>query len=117
MIAIPAQAEIFVYISPADFRCGINGLGKLCRKQIKKDPMNGALFVFRNRRKTSLKILFYDGGAFWLMTRRLSSGKIIWWPTSEKSSSNIGAKELQTLIMNGNPEGAEFGKDWKKVLR
>jgi hypothetical protein len=43
--------------------------------------------------------------------------KLTWWPSAAGVSSKLKAKELQTLIMNGNPEGAEFGDDWKKVLR
>lgn len=116
MIAVPHGASIYVCVAPADFRKGINGLGAICREYLKKDPMNGAIFVFRNRSKTALKILVYDGEAFWLMTRRLSRGKLTWWPTAQGVSSELKAKELQTLIMNGNPEGAEFSDDWKKVL-
>lgn len=117
MIAIPSHAKIFVCIPPVDFRNGINGLGRLCRQQLKKDPMSGGIFVFRNRKKTTLKMLVYDGEAFWLMTRRLSRGKLTWWPVSDRSPCELKVKQLQTLIMNGNPDGAEFSDDWKKVLR
>ena len=116
MIAIPHGVNIYVCVEAADFRKGINGLGKLCRQHLKQDPMSGAIFVFKNRRKTALKILVYDGEAYWLMTRRLSRGRLTWWPSATGVSSKLKAKELQTLIMNGNPEGAEFGDDWKKVL-
>lgn len=116
MIAIPHGVSIYICIEPADFRKGINGLGALCRGHLQKDPMNGAIFVFRNRRKTSLKILYYDGEGYWLMMRRLSRGRLTWWLTAKGVSSELKAKELQTLIMNGNPEGAEFTNDWKKVL-
>jgi transposase len=117
VISIPPQANIFVAIAPLDFRNGINGLGRVCRDKLKQDPMSGALFVFRNRRKSALKILVYDGEAFWLMTRRLSRGKITWWPTAASFYCSLKAKELQTLILNGNPQAAEFTDDWKKLTR
>lgn len=119
MIAIPHQARILVCVSQIDFRCGINTLGKICRETLKEDPMSGAIFVFRNRRRNTLKILVYDGEAFWLLIRRLSTGTIKWWPSSDTSSSSclLQAKELQTLIMGGNPTAAEFTSDWKKILK
>jgi len=113
MIAIPPAASIYVAIQPVDFRNGISGLGKVCRNQFKKDPMDGAIFVFCNKGKKSIKLLVYDGEAFWLLTRRLSRGRLKWWP----STSEIAVKELQMLIMNGNPKGAEFTDDWKKIIR
>ncbi len=116
MITIAPNSTIYVATVPIDFRNGINGLSRICRDKIKKDPMNGAFFVLRNRKKTTLKILIYDGEAFWLMTRRLSRGKMKWWPSSDQFSCTLEVKKLQTLIMNGNPEGAEFGEDWKKLV-
>jgi transposase len=119
MIAIPHQAKIFVCLSEVDFRCGINTLGGICRDTLKQDPMSGAIFVFRNRRRNTLKILVYDGEAFWLLIRRLSSGTIKWWPkaTTSSNASTIQAKELQTLILGGNPAAAEFSNDWKKIIK
>lgn len=116
MIAIPPQAKIYVAIQPIDFRNGINGLGRICREKLKQNPMGGGIFVFRNRRKNTLKILVYDGEAFWMLVRRLSKGSIKWWPNAISSSCPLRAKELQTLIMNGNPESAEFSDDWKKIV-
>ena len=55
MIAVTAQTRIWVAVEPADFRCGIDGLARVCRQKLKADPFCGALFVFRNRRSTSVK--------------------------------------------------------------
>jgi len=119
MIAIPHQARILVCISEIDFQCGINTLGRICRDTFKEDPMSGAIFVFRNRRRNALKILVYDGGGFWLLIRRLSTGTIKWWPSGRSNgpACPIQAKELQTLIMGGNPAAAEFTDDWKKLIK
>src|SRR5438093_5939845 len=66
MIAVTAQTRIWVAREPADFRCGIDGLARVCRTVLKSDPFSGALFVFRNRRSKSIKILSYNGRGFWL---------------------------------------------------
>jgi len=60
MIAVSAHTRIWVARERADFRCGIDGLAKICRTVLQSDPFGGALFVFRNRRSRSIKILNYD---------------------------------------------------------
>lgn len=73
MIQLTPQTRIFVAVEDADFRKGIDGLCGLCRSVLKKDPFTGAVFVFRNRRRTALKILAYDGQGYWLCHNHLSS--------------------------------------------
>jgi transposase len=66
MIQITPQMRILVAVEPLDFRNGIDGLGRVCREALKSDPFSGALFVFRNKRATAIKVLVYDGQGFWL---------------------------------------------------
>ncbi len=75
MIQLAPQMRILVAVEPADFRKGIDGLAGLCRHQLGSDPFSGILFVFRNRRRTALKLLVYDGQGFWLCQKRLSAGR------------------------------------------
>jgi len=77
--------------------------------------MGGAMFVFRNRRATSLKLLCYDGQGFWLCQKRLSQGRLKWWPTSSQASERLSARELQILLWNGNPKAIELAEDWRRV--
>jgi len=62
MLQLTPQSRVFLAREPADFRRGIDGLAALCRQQLGEDPMGGAIFVFRNRRGTSLKLICYDLG-------------------------------------------------------
>ena len=72
--------------------------------------------LFRNRSRTSLKILVYDGQGFWLCTKRLSSGRLKWWPKSAGSPlTSLAARELQILLWNGNPSKADCGEDWRHI--
>jgi len=114
MLQITAQCKISLAIQSVDFRRGIDGIAALCRQALNQDPMSGILFVFRNRLKTMVRILCYDGQGFWLCTKRLSSGRFKWWPSQTDSViSPIDHKELYTLIYNGNPATAKFDSDWK----
>ena len=81
MIQITPQMRILVAVEPEDFRKGIDGLARVCKDALKQDPFSGALFVFRNRRGTALKVLVYDGQGFWLCHKRLSNGRYRGWPT------------------------------------
>ncbi len=71
MIQVTPQMRILVAVEPADFRRGIDGLCRMCREALKDDPFSGAVFVFRNRRSTAIKVLCYDGQGFWLCQKRL----------------------------------------------
>jgi hypothetical protein len=73
MIQVTPQMRILVAVEPADFRKGIDGLARLCRKELGSDPFSGALFVFRNRRRTAIKLVVYDGQGFWLLHNYLTS--------------------------------------------
>jgi transposase len=77
--------------------------------------MTGSIFVFRNRRGTSLKLLCYDGQGFWLCHKRPSQGRLAWWPSTPQASHRLSARELQILLWNGNPEDAGMAEDWRRV--
>jgi len=70
MIQRTPQMRILLAVEPADFRCGIDGLARVCREALRADPFSGAVFVFRNRSAKALKILLYDGQGFWLHQKR-----------------------------------------------
>ena len=116
MIQLIPQLRILLACQPIDFRNGIDGLASICKRVLEEDPFSGALFVFRNRRSTALKLLCYDGVGFWLVTRRISEGRIRWWPTSvDTPLHTLEAQELSVLLYNGLPEQAGFAPAWRKI--
>lgn len=116
MIQITPQMRILVAVEPADFRKGIDGLARLCKEALKRDPFTGGVFVFRNRRATAVKVLVYDGQGFWLCHKRLSSGRFRWWPASRTGAAKVmAAHELQVLLSAGNPEGTRAVPAWRSV--
>jgi transposase len=115
MLQLTPQSRIFLACEPADFRRGIDGLAALCRQRLREDPMAGAIFVFRNRRGTALKLLCYYGQGFWLCYKRLSQGRLRWWPSTIQVSARLSARELQILLWNANPKSVELAEDWRRV--
>ncbi|MEW6419817.1 MAG: IS66 family insertion sequence element accessory protein TnpB [Nitrospirota bacterium] len=115
MIQITPQMRILVAVEAVDFRKGIDGLMGVCRGRLQMDPFSGCVFVFRNRRGTSIKILMYDGQGYWLCQKRLSKGRFQWWPKPWDSVlRNLAANQLQTLLWNGDPDKA-VAPIWKRI--
>jgi len=74
MLTLTPGLKIYVYTRSTDMRKGINGLCGIVRDQFSADPIDGSLFVFINRRCDRLKMLYFDGGGFWLYYRVLEAG-------------------------------------------
>ena len=116
MIQLVPQLRILLACEPVDFRKGIDSLAALCKDRLEQDPFTGALFVFRNRAGTALKLLVYDGQGFWLCLRRFSQGRIRWWPQALDAPLHpIEAQELSVLLYHGLPTGAAFSPAWRKI--
>ena len=115
MLQLTPQSRIFVALAPVDFRNGIEGLAAVCRRAFGQNPLDGAIYVFRNRTGTTLKILSYDGQGYWLCTQRLSVGRRRWWPRAPGTTVRLAARELQVLLWNGSPEQAAMADDWRQV--
>jgi transposase len=116
MIQITPQMRILMAVEAVDFRKGIDGLCRVCREVLNSDPFGGFMFVFHNRRGTSIKVLVYDGQGFWLCQKRLSKGRFRWWPNdSEGKLRSLLTHELQLLIWNGDPGGGRVAPLWKRL--
>jgi transposase len=116
MIQITPQMRILLAVEPADFRRGIDGLARMCREELRSEPFSGALFVFKNRRGTGLRILVYDGQGFWLCYKRLSKGRFRWWPDGRGHAvMRLDVHQLQLLLWNGDPSSAEVAPPWRPV--
>lgn len=116
MIQVTPQMRILVAVEPTDFRRGIDGLCRVCRQELECDPMTGAVFVFRNRRGTAVKVLVYDGQGFRLCQKRLSAGRFRFWPAgARRSVRSLAAHELQVLLAGGDPEATQAAAPWRRV--
>jgi transposase len=115
VIQVAPQMRILVAVETIDFRNGIDGLARICKDVLKRDPFSGCLFIFRNRRRTAIKCLAYDGQGFWLMQKRLSEGKFRFWPEDGAAAKRLEAHELQALLAAGNPGNLQAVPAWRRV--
>jgi transposase len=111
------QMRILLSLQPVDFRKGIDGLCHVCRHVLASDPFSGAVFVFRNRRRTAIRLLAYDGQGFWLCHKRLSKGRFRYWPGQDgRGARGLLAHELQVLLCGGNPEATRAAPQWRPIV-
>ena len=117
MIQVVPQMRVLLCVDPADFRKGIDGLCGICRNVLGRDPFSGYLFLFTNRAKSGIKFLIYDGQGFWLCHKRLSKGRLRWWPSSTASKEALlVTHELQALLFNVNPKHMRY-EEFRPVLK
>jgi transposase len=118
MIQVTPQMRVLVATEPADFRRGIDGLARLCREALASEPFDGTAYVFRNRRRTAIKVLLYDGQGFWCCHKRLSAGRFRNWPspgTDGVESTTLEAHELWVLLFGGDPTATRAAPMWRRV--
>jgi transposase len=74
VLSLSSTLRIFLAVEPADMRKGFDGLSQLVRDRIAQDPLSGHLYVFRNRRRDRIKILYWDRDGLALWYKRLERG-------------------------------------------
>lgn len=115
MIQITPHMRILVAVEPADFRKGIDGLAQVCRNAFDENPFSGTVFVFRNKRKTAIKALVYDGQGYWICQKRLSKGKFKFWPSGDGPTSALAAHQLTVLLQGGDPDDVQTAPQWRRL--
>ena len=71
MLSFTGSLKIYLAIQPSDMRKSFNGLQSVVSEHLKADPLNGALYVFTNKRRNRLKILYFDKTGLWVLGRVL----------------------------------------------
>jgi transposase len=97
MLSLSAATRVFVALVPIDLRQSFNGLYAAVREQLKEDPLSGHLFVFTNKERDKVKVLFWDGSGLWVCAKRLEKGRFS-WPKGEGAAATLRSEELSALL-------------------
>ena len=97
MLGLGAATRVFVATGGTDMRLGFNGLYALVVGQLKEDPQIGHLFLFANKRRDRMKILFFDNFSLWVCARRMEKGRLH-WPSSDEGRVQLTREEFALLI-------------------
>jgi transposase len=95
MIHLVQSIRVFVCTRPADMRYSFAGLFGLAQDIMKQDPLSGHLFVFRNRKRDRLKILYWDRDGLAIWYKRLEKGTFQ-FPTDLKPKARSRSEKPQT---------------------
>jgi len=102
VLSFTGGLKVFVALEPCDLRKSFNGLEGLVRERLGEDPRAGALFVFTNRRRTRLKILYFDGSGLWLLIKRLEKGTFSWPKPAQVEGTKLRlAPEALAMLTDG----------------
>jgi transposase len=97
MLNVSGATRVLVATRPVDLRGSFNRLYSLVVEQLQDDPLTGHLFVFTNRRRNRLKVLYWDGSGLWVFAKRLEQGRFT-WPTSDQGRVTLRGEEFSALV-------------------
>ena len=100
MLNIAASQRIYLAVEPVDMRKQFNGLWALAADKLREDPFSGSWFVFTNKDRDRLKILFWDGSGVWVLATRLEKGRFTWPISRDSTKINLEPAAL-TMLLSG----------------
>jgi transposase len=102
MLTFPGSLKVFIAMEPVDLRKSFTGLWAVTSNVLKDDPSSGSLYVFTNRRRNRVKILYWDGTGLWVMIKRLEQGTFNWPKGIEVRNGKLQlSAEALALLLDG----------------
>lgn len=101
--------RVFVFTEAIDFRAGFDKLSMLVREKMKKDLVEGDLFLFLGKNRRRLKAICYDGTGLMLLSKRLERGKFM--GISEFEDFELSVEELNYVLAGGVVRRKFFGRE------
>lgn len=98
MLIATAATRIRLAAGATDMRVGFNGLYAKAKCAMEGDPQSGHLFVFANRDRDRIKVLFWDGSGFWVCSKRLESGRFRWPEPGASVAVEYTHSEFQLML-------------------
>jgi transposase len=112
MLSFPSSVRIFLALQPCDMRKSFDGLHAQVEHVLEGNVRSGALFVFSNKRRNLLKILYFDGNGLWILAKRLEQGAFT-WPQGDDEKIALSPRAL-ALLLEGVDLTQTKAKKWYK---
>ena len=97
MLAIGKRPRVYLSRIPTDMRCSFEGLSNRVQMVIEQDPLSGHLFVFLNRQRDYIKVLYWHDGGYCIWSKRLEQGTFE-LPIGDESHAEIDTNKLMLMI-------------------
>lgn len=116
MISPGSATRIFLAAGPTDMRRGFDGLSEMVRSRLGQEALSGHWFLFCNRRRTRIKVLYFDGTGLWICSKRLGRGTYSWPDADAGPVITLSAEELSMLVGGIDLERASRRNWWRKTI-
>lgn len=101
MLTFNGNLKVYVSLQPCDMRKSFQGLTAIVRDVLRLDPLSGAAFLFSNRRRNLIKILYWDRGGWWLVAKRLERGTYSWPRPEEGRDGKLRLAPVALAMLTG----------------
>lgn len=98
MLSPGPGTRVYLALGTTDMRKSIDGLAALVAASLVLDPLSAHWFVFCNRGRDKLKILYWDHNGYWLYYRRLERGRFAWPQQAPGEALSITPRQLAWLL-------------------
>lgn len=116
MVGLGPATRVYLAAGVTDIRKSFDGLHGLVRDRLAMDPLSGHLFCFCNRRRTRLKLIYFDGSGLWVATKRLERG-CFRWPEIEGAATSVrlGPEEWALLVGGLDLRATKPRRWWRRA--
>jgi transposase len=101
MLSFSGSLKVFVAVEPCDMRRSFDGLHNAVTTLLGEDPKSGALFAFTNKRRSLLKVLYWDGSGIWILAKRHAPQCAYWFVFENPLSISSALREGIRVIRIG----------------
>lgn len=103
MIPVTGATRLYLYGGDADMRKGFDGLSGMVEDHFTGKLFSGSLFIFLNRQRNRVKILYWDTGGLALWYKRLERGKFQIPSGKDGQAAELSSAELAMLLEGITP--------------
>jgi len=117
MLSLPPSVQLYVATQPVDARRSFNGLSLYVQSVLQLCPTCGHLFIFFNRRRDQVRILYWDRNGYAIWAKRLERGRFALCPTQlcAGGPATIEAGELAMILEGISLAGARKRPRWEPM--
>ncbi|MFQ5506897.1 MAG: IS66 family insertion sequence element accessory protein TnpB [Planctomycetota bacterium] len=116
MLSVPGSTRLFLCREAVDFRKAHDGLCRIVRDEFDEDPFTGDVFVFFNKARDRIKLLFWDRNGFWLLYKRLERGTFPFDVRGEGARVEITRVQLSMMLEGIDGKSARISSHFSTTV-
>lgn len=119
VVSLPSGVRVYIANEPTDMRKSYDGLSAIVQHRFDRDPFDGDVFAFFNRRRDRVKILFWDRNGFWIAMKRLERGTFDSWRPRGDDETHVEIERAQlVMLLEGiDLKKAKFRRHFARSVR